>query len=106
MFHLFRGEGQLLRSSGLSIERFRPCRAKVFASHSGARPQAESPESITIKSERMDSGLASASHRRPGLTRLTKVDTFGAFPPCGRLRPCRPAIRIIGPVAVETGHAP
>jgi hypothetical protein len=49
-------------------------RDKPSPRHSGARPQAENPQSITIGTTVTDSGLAFASLRRPGMTGVSKLD--------------------------------
>src|SRR5258708_29419573 len=60
----------------LRLRATRHVRPKPLSSHSGARLQAESPESITTGQGVWIPGLASASLRRPGMTCLIKVDTL------------------------------
>src|SRR5262245_48045965 len=62
---------------GFGSDRTRHVRPKPSSRHAGARPQAESLESITLVRS-IDPGLASASLRRPEMTRLTKVDTLAS----------------------------
>src|SRR5262245_43339055 len=52
------------------------CSGKTLSRHSGARPQGREPGIHNHRSGSMDSGLASASLRRPLNDALTKVDTL------------------------------